>query len=142
MENLHFFNLDKSNITEDFFNKWNPQINSVFSYLLANNVKHNDTAYRNLYFTGSNINNLQLAIIDFGEATFPDTETSNLYGREEQSTGYIKNGDFYDFKDWIDGRGNMFSEHWGGKLRRNKQTKKNKQNKQNKRNKRNKTNKY
>ena len=135
MKNLPFYNLHKSDINENFFNKWNSRINSVFSYLLANNLKHNDTAYRNLYFTGLNINSLQLAIIDFGEATFPDTETSNLYGREEQSTGYVKYGDFHDFKDWIDGRGNMFLEHWGGKLRRNKQTKKNKRNKRNKTNK-------
>ncbi len=138
MKNLPFYNLHKSDITTDFFNKWNPRINAVFSYLLANNLKHNDTAYRNLYFTGSNINKLRLAIIDFGEAVFPDTESKDLYGREEQSTGYVKYGDFNDFKDWIEGRGNMFLEHWGGKLRRNKRTKKNKRNKLNKTNKQNK----
>lgn len=131
MDNIPFYDVKEKDITDAFFEKWNKHINEIFSYFLKHNLKHNDTAYRNVYFTGTKINNVKLSIIDFGEAIFPETEST--HGREEQYTGYIQYiASKSDFIDWLHGKGNVFTHHWGGNLTKKHKTIKNKTKKSNK----------
>lgn len=132
MQNINKYEISntiiKNKIIENIdntFNKWNPRINGVFGYFEKNNLAHYDTAYKNVFFINekgkTSIDDIKLAIIDFGESIMPHTE-KNI--RIPEDSGYCKiNITLEDFKKWMNGKkindclGNI-SPYWGGKQKR------------------------
>ena len=88
------------------FIKFDTIIKSVFNWFELNNLFHNDTAHRNVYFTSfyknKNKKLLKLAIIDFGEAYLRVPGFSSVVQAKE--TGYYKNQDLKHFFAWLNGR--------------------------------------
>lgn len=134
MQNINKYEIStkiiKNNIIKDidntFFDKWNPIINGVFGYFEENNLAHYDTAYKNVFFINENgkssIDDIKLAIIDFGESIMPHTE-KNI--RTPEDSGYCKiDITLEDFKKWINGKkiddclGTNNITFWGGKQKR------------------------
>ena len=87
--------------TKVFFSKWDKIIKSVFNWFERNNLFHNDTAHRNVYFTIID-KRKKLAIIDFGEAYSNVPYFSTIVQGKE--TGYYRDQDFKHFKAWLNGK--------------------------------------
>ena len=86
--------------TQHVFSKWDKIIKSVFNWFEQNNLFHNDTAHRNVYFTIID-KRKKLAIIDFGEAYSNVPSFSTIV--QEKDTGYYRDQDFKHFKAWLNG---------------------------------------
>jgi hypothetical protein len=87
--------------TKVFFSKWDKIIKSVFNWFERNNLFHNDTAHRNVYFTIFD-KRKKLVIIDFGEAYSNVPYFSTIVQGKE--TGYYRDQDFKHFKAWLNGK--------------------------------------
>lgn len=73
-------------VDEEFVEKWDPIIQTFFSTLEVNKIRHLDSKYENVFFTET-MNNPTLAVIDFGESKIIANESN---GPGSSEFGYPK----------------------------------------------------
>ena len=105
----------KPKVGEKFVKDWDKNIRTFFSTLEVNKIRHEDSKYENVFFTGT-MDNPTLAVIDFGQSKII-TNDKVVVG---SNFGYPKTTETMTpeiFIKWIDGTEKMWANTYGGVIR-------------------------